>query len=72
VITGTLPGWSRDEARAAVVERGGKVTDSVSKRTSYVVAGASPGSKLAKAETLGVSVLDADGFGKLLAGELAN
>ena len=71
VITGTLPGWSRDDARAAVVERGGKVTDSVSKRTSYVVAGASPGSKLAKAESLGVPVLDADGFARLLAGELA-
>ena len=69
VITGTLPGWSRDDARAAVVERGGKVADSVSKRTSYVVAGGSPGSKLAKAEALGVPVLDADGFARLLAGE---
>jgi DNA ligase (NAD+) len=66
VITGTLPSFSRDEAKAAVVERGGKVTDSVSKRTSYVVAGSSPGSKLAKAESLGVTVLDDEGFQELL------
>jgi DNA ligase (NAD+) len=48
------------------VERGGKVTDSVSRRTSYVVAGSSPGSKLAKALDLGVPVLDDDGFRRLL------
>jgi DNA ligase (NAD+) len=66
VITGTLTSFSRDEAKAAVVERGGKVTDSVSKRTSYVVAGSSPGSKLAKAESLGVPVLDDEGFRRLL------
>jgi DNA ligase (NAD+) len=66
VITGTLPSRSRDEAKAAVVERGGKVTDSVSKRTSYVVAGSSPGSKLAKAEGLGVPVLDDEAFQHLL------
>ena len=66
VITGTLPSFSRDEAKAAVVERGGKVTDSVSKRTSYVVAGSSPGSKLAKAESLGVPVLDDEAFQQLL------
>jgi DNA ligase (NAD+) len=68
VITGTLASSSRDEAKAAVVARGGKVTDSVSKRTSYVVAGSSPGSKLAKAEGLGVPVLDDDGFQRLLEG----
>jgi DNA ligase (NAD+) len=67
VITGTLPSFSRDEAKASVVERGGKVTDSVSKRTSYVVAGSSPGSKLAKAESLGVPVLDDEAFRQLLA-----
>jgi DNA ligase (NAD+) len=67
VITGTLASSSRDEAKAAVVARGGKVTDSVSKRTSYVVAGSSPGSKLAKAEALGVTVLDDEAFQRLLA-----
>ena len=51
-----------------MVERGGKVTDSVSKRTSYVVAGSSPGSKLAKAESLGVPVLDDEAFQRLLEG----
>jgi DNA ligase (NAD+) len=66
VITGTLPSFSRDEARASVVERGGKVTDSVSKRTSFVVAGSSPGSKLAKAVELGVPVLDDEAFQRLL------
>jgi DNA ligase (NAD+) len=66
VITGTLASASRDEAKALVVERGGKVTDSVSRRTSYVVAGASPGSKLAKAVDLGVPVLDDEAFRRLL------
>ena len=66
VITGTLASSSRDEAKAAVVARGGKVTDAVSKRTSYVVAGSSPGSKLAKAEGLGVPVLDDEAFRRLL------
>ena len=66
VITGTLASSSRDEAKALVIERGGKVTDSVSKRTSYVVAGSSPGSKLAKAVGLGVTVLDDEGFQQLL------
>ena len=66
VITGTLDGYSRDGARAAIIERGGKVSDSVSKQTSFVVAGESPGSKLAKAEKLGVPVLDSQGFRELL------
>jgi DNA ligase (NAD+) len=68
VITGTLASASRDEAKASVVERGGKVTDSVSRRTSYVVAGSSPGSKLAKAVDLGVPVLDDEAFQRLLEG----
>ena len=57
VLTGTLSSISRDEARRAIEARGGKVTSSVSKRTSFVVVGADPGRKLAKAKTLGVPVL---------------
>jgi len=67
VLTGTLPDLTRDEAQAEIEARGGKVTSSVSKKTSYVVAGASAGSKLAKAETLGVPVLDQDSLQTLLA-----
>jgi len=58
VITGTLPTLSRDDAKALIEEHGGKVAGSVSKKTSYVVAGADPGSKLDKAGELGVPVLD--------------
>ena len=67
VVTGTLEGFTRDEARDAVVARGGKVVGSVSSRTSALVAGANAGSKLAKAESLGVPILDEDGFHVLLA-----
>jgi DNA ligase (NAD+) len=70
VLTGTLPGMTRDEAGALVKQAGGKVTGSVSKKTDFVVAGDSAGSKLAKAEKLGVPVLDREGFDRLLAGEL--
>ncbi|HKD32882.1 MAG TPA: NAD-dependent DNA ligase LigA [Gaiellaceae bacterium] len=66
VITGTLEGLSRDEARKALEALGAKVGDSVSKKTSGVIAGESPGSKLAKAEQLGVPVLDEKALGKLL------
>jgi DNA ligase (NAD+) len=66
VLTGTLEGFTRDEARVAVEDRGGRVTGSVSKKTSVVVAGEAAGSKLAKAEQLGVPVLDTAGFRRLL------
>jgi DNA ligase (NAD+) len=66
VITGTLPSLSRDEASAQIKRAGGKVTGSVSKKTDYVVAGDSPGSKLAKAESLGVSVIDESALMDLL------
>ena len=70
MITGTLAGWSREEARAALERLGAKVTDSVSKRTTGVVVGESPGSKAEKAAKLGVEVLDEASFARLLAGDL--
>jgi DNA ligase (NAD+) len=66
VLTGTLDGFTRDEAAEAVQSQGGKVAGSVSKKTGFVVAGANPGSKYEKAITLGVPVLDEAGFGVLL------
>jgi DNA ligase (NAD+) len=66
VITGTLEQMSRDAARDALLERGGKVTGSVSKKTDYLVAGADPGGKLDKARELGVEVLDEAAFLALL------
>jgi DNA ligase (NAD+) len=67
VVTGSLTGFSRDDAKEAILARGGKAAGSVSKKTDYVVAGDSPGSKYDKAIELGVPVLDEDGFRKLLA-----
>jgi DNA ligase (NAD+) len=66
VITGTLEGFTRESAKGAVLDRGGKVTGSVSSKTTALVAGANAGSKLAKAESLGVPVLDAAAFVELL------
>lgn len=66
VVTGSLTGYSRDDAKEAIVARGGKAASSVSKKTAYVVAGDSPGSKFDKAVELGVPVLDEDGFTRLL------
>ena len=57
VLTGTLPNLKRDDAKALIQKAGGKVTDSVSKKTDYVVAGAEAGSKLEKAQTLGIPIL---------------
>jgi DNA ligase (NAD+) len=68
VLTGTLPDLTREQATERIGEAGGKVTSSVSKKTDYVVAGASPGTKLEKAERLGVAVLDEDGLLALLSG----
>jgi DNA ligase (NAD+) len=68
VLTGTLPDLTREDATARILAQGGKVTGSVSKKTSYVVAGDSPGSKLAKAEKLEVPVLDEAGLLALLDG----
>jgi DNA ligase (NAD+) len=69
VLTGTLPELTREEATEKVLAAGGKVTSSVSKKTDYVVAGATPGSKLEKAERLGVAVTDEPGLRRLLAGD---
>jgi DNA ligase (NAD+) len=62
VVTGTLLEFTREQAEEAIVERGGKAASSVSKNTAFVVAGASAGSKLAKAEALGVPVIDEAAF----------
>ena len=66
VLTGTLPNLARDEAAALIAQAGGKVTNSVSKKTNYVVAGSEPGSKFDKAQSLGVAIIDEAGLRKLL------
>ncbi len=66
VVTGTLDGYSRDQAAKALKDLGAKVGSSVSSKTTAVIAGASPGSKVSKAESLGVEVLDQAGFEQLI------
>ena len=68
VLTGTLPTLTREEATALIKRAGGKVTNSVSKKTDYVVAGDNPGSKMSKAEELGTEVIDEQGLERLLGG----
>ena len=68
VVTGSLEGFSRDSAKEAILVRGGKASGSVSKKTDFLVAGEAAGSKLDKAQSLGVPVLDEAGFTALLAG----
>lgn len=69
VLTGTLPTLKRDEAKAMIEQRGGKVSGSVSKKTSYVVAGEEAGSKLTKANELGITVLTEEQFLQMIGGE---
>ena len=69
VLTGTLPTLAREQAKEMLEAAGAKVAGSVSKKTDYVVAGAEAGSKLAKAEELGIAILDEDGMRKLLEGD---
>ncbi|MGC1818447.1 MAG: BRCT domain-containing protein, partial [Casimicrobiaceae bacterium] len=71
VLTGTLPTLTRDEAKALLEEAGASVTGNVSKKTDYVVAGADAGSKLARAQELGVAILDESGMHALLKGSHA-
>jgi DNA ligase (NAD+) len=65
VLTGTLPTMTREEATAKIEAAGGKVSGSVSKKTDFVLAGAEAGSKLTKAQELGVKILDEAGFMKM-------
>ena len=66
VLTGKLENYTRDEAARLIEERGGRVSSSVSKKTDFVVAGEDAGSKLTKAESLGVTVLDENEFGSMI------
>ena len=66
VVTGTLPTLSRQEAEALITQNGGKASGSVSKKTSYVLAGEAAGSKLTKAQALGIPVLDESAFRTML------
>ncbi|HOB19923.1 MAG TPA: NAD-dependent DNA ligase LigA, partial [Candidatus Atribacteria bacterium] len=67
VLTGTLDKYTRDEAKAIIEERGGRVSGSVSKKTDYVLAGENAGSKLAKAKELGITIISEEDFENMLA-----
>ena len=67
VITGTLPSMKRSEAQKAIEDLGGKVSGSVSKKTNFVLAGDNAGSKLTKAESLGIKIIDEADFQKMIA-----
>ena len=69
VVTGSLESFTRDEIAEVIAAHGGKASSSVSGKTSYVLVGADPGSKLAKAQELGVPVIDEAAFKKLLVGK---
>ena len=69
VLTGTLPSMSRADATALITAAGGRVVDSVSRKTDYVVAGEGAGSKLDRARELNVTVIDEDGLRRLLKAE---
>lgn len=69
VLTGTLPTMGRKEAQALIENLGGKVSSSVSKKTSYVVAGEEAGSKLTKAQELGIPILDEASFLSMIQGQ---
>ncbi|MFH2101901.1 MAG: BRCT domain-containing protein [Chloroflexota bacterium] len=68
VVTGTLPGFSRDGVRDFIEQHGGKLIDGISKKTSYLVLGENPGSKLEKAQSLGVKVIGEQALRQLCAG----
>jgi DNA ligase (NAD+) len=68
VLTGTLPNLSREQAKELIEAQGAKVAGSVSRKTDYVVAGTEAGTKLAKAEELGITVLDEEGLRQMLKG----
>jgi DNA ligase (NAD+) len=69
VITGAIPGMTREELKNKIEEHGGKVTDSISKNTSYLIVGEQPGSKLEKGKKLGIEILDFNGFRAILGEE---
>src|SRR5438552_8952062 len=68
IFTGSLPNLTRDQAAKLIADAGGAVTSSVSKKTDYVVVGENPGSKLARAEALGIPILDEAGLRELTGG----
>jgi DNA ligase (NAD+) len=71
VVSGTLPTLTREGVKELIESAGGKVTDSVSKKTSYLVLGENPGSKADKARALGIKILDEAGLRKLINSSLA-